>query len=89
MMTPNELATALYALKWKQADLCRKTGIHPNTSTNWLKGKTPIPAWVSAYLGAMLDIQRLHQAYVATGSAMAGPGAAPDAGDSTDTTTTD
>lgn len=67
-MTPNELATALYALKWKQADFCRKTGIHPNTSTNWLKGKTPIPAWVPAYLGAMQDIHRLHLAYVATAS---------------------
>lgn len=67
-MTTNEFATALYSLRWKQADFCRKAGTHPNTTTNWLKGKTPIPAWVPAYLGAMLDIQRLHQAYVATAS---------------------
>jgi transcriptional regulator with XRE-family HTH domain len=67
-MTPNELATALNALGWKQSDFCRKAGLNKNTPTNWLKGKTPIPAWVPAYLGAMLDIQRLHLAYVATAS---------------------
>lgn len=67
-MTPNDFATALHNLKWKQADFCRKSGVHPNTTTNWLKGKTPIPAWVPAYLGAMHDIQRLHQTYVATAS---------------------
>ncbi|WP_341684943.1 hypothetical protein [Limnohabitans sp.] len=65
-MTPNDFATALYALGWKQADFCRKAGTHPNTTTNWLKGKTPIPPWVPAYLGALQDIQRLHLAYVAT-----------------------
>lgn len=67
-MTPNELATALNALGWKQSDFCRKAGVNKNTPTNWLKGKTPIPAWVPAYLGAMLDIHRLHLVYVATGS---------------------
>jgi hypothetical protein len=64
-MTPNEFATALHSLNWKQADFCRKSGVHPNTTTNWLKEKTPIPDWVPAYLGAMLDIQRLHQTYLA------------------------
>jgi len=85
-MTPNEFATALYSLRWKQADFCRKAGTHPNTTTNWLKGKTPIPPWVPAYLGAMLDIQRLHQAYVATASGQ-GPEAHPDTPSDTDAST--
>lgn len=63
-MTPDELRGALEALGWRQADLCRKAGLHKDTPSRWLGGRTPIPAWVPAYLGAMLEIQRLHQKYV-------------------------
>jgi hypothetical protein len=63
-MTPDQLREALAALKWRQADLCRKAGLHKDTPGRWLSGKTAIPAWVPAYLGAMLEIQRLHRKYV-------------------------
>jgi transcriptional regulator with XRE-family HTH domain len=63
-MTPEELSSALEALGWRQADLCRKAGLHKDTPSRWLSGKTPIPAWVPAFLGAMLEIQRLHKKYV-------------------------
>ncbi len=63
-MTPDELREALIALKWRQADLCRKTGLNKDTPGRWLSGKTAIPPWVKAYLGAMLEIQRLHTKYV-------------------------
>jgi pyocin large subunit-like protein len=63
-MTPEELRQALLALKWRQADLCRKAGLNKDTPGRWLSGKTPIPLWVDAYLGAMLEIQRLHKKYV-------------------------
>lgn len=65
-MTPDELRKALEALGWRQADLCRKAGLHKDTPGRWLNGKTPIPAWVPAYLGAMQEIQRLHKQYVQT-----------------------
>ncbi len=64
MMTPEQLREALRTLDWKQADLCRKAGLHKDTPGRWLSGRTAIPAWVPAYLGAMLEIQRLHKRYV-------------------------
>jgi hypothetical protein len=63
-MTPEELNRALEELGWRQADLCRKAGLHKDTPSRWLAGKTPIPAWVPAYLGAVLEIKRLHAKYV-------------------------
>jgi lambda repressor-like predicted transcriptional regulator len=63
-MTPEDLSGALEELGWRQADLCRKAGLHKDTPSRWLSGKTPIPAWVPAFLGAMQEIQRLHRKYV-------------------------
>lgn len=65
-MTPEQLRQALADLNWRQADLVRKAGLNKDTPGRWLAGKTPIPAWVPAYLGAMLEIQRLHRKYVQT-----------------------
>ncbi len=66
-MTPQEFTTALAALGWKQSDFCRKTGVSKQTPSRWALGQTPIQQWVRAYLGAMLDIKRLHAAYIETG----------------------
>lgn len=63
-MTPEELRTVLEELGWRQADFCRKAGLHKDTPSRWLAGRTPIPTWVQAYLGAMLEIRRLHEKYV-------------------------
>lgn len=63
-MAPEDLRTALAALGWRQADLCRKAGLHKDTPGRWLSGATAIPAWVPAYLGAILEIKRLHETYV-------------------------
>ena len=63
-MSVEEFTSALDALGWKQADFCRKAGLDKNTPSRWINGKTPIPAWVGAYLGAMLEIKRLHRAYI-------------------------
>lgn len=67
MMTPEEFAAALAALGWKQSDFCRKTGVTPNTPSRWMNEHTPIPQWVGAYLGAMLDLAALHAKYIAPG----------------------
>ena len=64
-MTPDDFASALAELNWKQSDFCRKAGIERNTSSRYINGKNPIPDWVPAYLGAMLDIQHLHAKYIA------------------------
>ena len=64
MMTSDEFTAALDALAWKQSDFCRKAGLDKNTPSRWVNGKTPIPAWVPAYLGAMGEIKRLHRVYI-------------------------
>lgn len=66
-MTPEEFTAALAALGWKQSDFCRKTGCSKQTPSRWANGQTPVQQWVRAYLGAMLDIKRLHAAYIETG----------------------
>ena len=67
-MSPDEFAAALQALGWKQSDFCRKSGVTKQTPSRWVNGQTPVPAWVPAYLGAMLEIKRLHAAYVEPGT---------------------
>lgn len=63
-MTPDEFKAALERLGWKQSDFCAKAGVERNTPSRWGNGHTPIPDWVPAYLGAMLDIQQLHAKYI-------------------------
>ena len=66
LMTPDEYSRALAALHWKQSDFCRKTGVNKSTPSNWMTGKTPVPLWVDAYLGAMQDLAALHSKYLST-----------------------
>jgi hypothetical protein len=63
-ISTDDLQKALDALGWKQADLWRKAGLNKDTPSRWLSGKTPIPLWVGAYLGTMLEIRRLHEKHV-------------------------
>lgn len=63
-MTPEAFDQALSELGWKATDFCRKAGIVPNTAWRWRKGHAPIPVWVGEYLGAILEIQRLHARFV-------------------------
>ena len=67
-MTPDEFTAALAVLDWKQSDFCRKTGVSKQTPSRWVNGLTPIQPWVRAYLGAMQEINRLHQAYIEPGA---------------------
>lgn len=62
-MTGEEFKRALSALGWKQADLARKMGVHRNTVSGWAADGAPL--WVAEYLGALLGIKGLHDAYVA------------------------
>ncbi len=64
-MTPEQFTQALDTLGWKQSDFCRKTGVSKDTPSRWVTGKTPIQAWVPAYLGAMQDLAALHAKYIA------------------------
>ncbi|WP_194164406.1 hypothetical protein [Lacisediminimonas profundi] len=63
-MDIQEFKDQLSALSWKQADFCRKTGVERNTPSRWINGRTPIPDWVPAYLGAMLAIMKLYEQFV-------------------------
>lgn len=71
-MTPDEFDAALSELRWKAIDFTRRAGLVPNTAWRWRKGLTPIPAWVPEYLGAVLEIQRLHARFVAVQRPAAG-----------------
>lgn len=64
-MTSTEFLQALAELGWKQSDFCRRAGCRPNTPSRWARGAVPIPGWVGPFLGAMLEIKRLHDTYVA------------------------
>lgn len=61
-MTGDEFKQALRELGWKQADLCRKADIHKNTAVGWAANGAP--QWVAEYLGALLAIKRLHDAFI-------------------------
>ena len=65
-MNPEQFKQALAELGWKQSDLCAKTGLEKKTPSRWATGVVPIPDWVSAYLGAMLDVRRLAAKYTDT-----------------------
>jgi hypothetical protein len=67
-MSPEEFKATLAELGWRSADFCRKSGVERSTPSRWINEKTPIPTWVKAYLGAMLDIKRLHAKYIETRS---------------------
>lgn len=64
-MTPEQLDSTLAALAWQPTDFSDRAGLTPSTVWRWRRGQTPIPAWVPEYLGAPLEIQRLHARYVA------------------------
>jgi len=64
-MTPAEFDAALSELGWKGTDFCQRAGLVPNTVWRWRKGAVAIPEWVPEYLGALLELQRLHARFVA------------------------
>lgn len=63
-MTLAEFDEALIELGWKVADFCRATGLHRNTPSRWRTEGVEIPGWVPKYLGLLLELQRLHSAYL-------------------------
>lgn len=63
-MTIDELDTTLTALNWKVSDFCRATGLHRNTPSRWRTDGVAIPGWVPKHLGLLLELQRLHAAYL-------------------------
>lgn len=75
-LSPEQFTQALQALGWKQSDFCRRVGLDKNTPSRWVTGKSPVPRWVSGYLGLVFEIERLHREYVAP---LQGEGEAPPA----------
>ena len=63
-MTLEEFDTALAALDWRVSDFCRATGLHRNTPSRWRNEGVEIPGWVPKHLGLLLEVQRLHAAYL-------------------------
>jgi hypothetical protein len=63
-MTIDELDKTLTALGWKISDFCRATGLHRNTPSRWRTDGVAVPAWVPKHLALLLEIKRLHAAYL-------------------------
>ena len=63
-LSREELDAALQPLGWKVSEFCRATGLHRNTPSRWRNEGVEIPAWVPKHLGLLLELQRLHAAYL-------------------------
>ena len=63
-MKLEEFDAALAALGWKVSEFCRATGLHRNTPSRWRNEGVEIPGWVPKHLGLLLELQRLHAAYL-------------------------
>jgi hypothetical protein len=63
-MTPEQFDSVLTALAWRPTDFSQRAGLTAATVWRWRRGQSPIPAWVPEYLGALLEIQRLHARFV-------------------------
>ena len=63
-MTIDEFDGALAELGWKVSEFWRATGLHRNTPSRWRNEGVEIPAWVPKHLGLLLELQRLHAAYL-------------------------
>ncbi len=71
-MTLDEFDAALAALGWKVSEFCRATGLHRNTPSRWRNEGVEIPGWVPKHLGLLLELQRLHAAYLVPPDGKAG-----------------
>jgi hypothetical protein len=71
-MSLEEFDAALAALDWRVSDFCRATGLHRNTPSRWRNEGVEIPGWVPKHLGLLLELQRLHAAYLVPPSIKAG-----------------
>ena len=63
-MNIEEFDEALAALGWRVSEFCRATGLHRNTPSRWRNEGVEIPGWVPKHLGLLLELQRLHAAYL-------------------------
>ncbi len=63
-MAIDEFDGALAELGWKVSEFCRATGLHRNTPSRWRNEGVEIPGWVPKHLGLLLELQRLHAAYL-------------------------
>ncbi len=56
------LLETLDVLGWNQAKLARKLQVDPNTVSRWVTGRSPVPAFVLEYLGALKAVKDLANA---------------------------
>lgn len=70
-LTAEQFGAALAALKWKQSDFARRTGMSADAVSTWATGRVAVPLWVGEYLGTLLDLAALHERYLAPMKAQA------------------
>ena len=72
-MTIEDFDAALSAIGWKQSDFCRMVGLHRNTPGRWRNEGVSIPEWVPKHLALLLELKRLHAAYLVPSKGDASP----------------
>jgi transcriptional regulator with XRE-family HTH domain len=65
-MTVEEFKANLAALGWNMSDFSRATGVSRSAVGRWstTEDSEPVPMWAGHYLGLLIEIKRLHDAYV-------------------------
>ena len=65
-MTVEEFKANLAALGWSMSDFSRATGVSRSAVGRWstTEDGEPVPMWAGHYLGLLIEIKRLHDAYV-------------------------
>lgn len=65
-MTVEEFKEGLAALGWTMSDFSRATGVSRSAVGRWstTEQSEPVPMWAGHYLGLLIEIKRLHDAYV-------------------------
>ena len=59
LVTASELKRTLSILGWRGSHLSRRLGVHANSVSAWMTGKTPVPTYVEEYLRV---VRLLHEA---------------------------
>lgn len=64
-MTADEFREALAFLGWPQRYFAERVGVTVGTANRWAQGHNEIPGWVRVHLALLVEIQKLHAAFVA------------------------
>ena len=59
-MSGHRLSRCLIVIGWNERELARRTGRHQTQVRRWIKGESPIPSPVAAWITELADIIVAH-----------------------------